>query len=178
MKTRAHAVSVLAAVVLGVTAALGGGCASAGGRGRAIDAATERASAADVSAVLDALHGAAASADEDVYFDLFTPEAIFLGTDGTERWTMAEFRAFAEPYFQRESAWVYRVLDRHVTLDPGGAVAWFDERLWNDRLGETRGSGVLRRVGGAWKIEQYNLTMLIPNERADEVARLVREGSR
>ncbi len=165
-------------LLLGMSLMFGFGCAAPGAGTRSLDAATERALAADVADTLDALHHAAATADESVYFDLFAADAVFLGTDGTERWTIAEFRAYAEPYFQRDSAWVYRALDRRVTIDPGGGVAWFDERLWNDRLGETRGSGVLRRVGGAWKIQQYNLTMLIPNEHADAVARLIRGGSR
>lgn len=170
--------SVAVALLLGASAMFGFGCAAPGAGAGSLDAATERAAVADVAGVLDALHHAAATADEAVYFDLFAPGAVFLGTDGTERWTIAKFRAYAEPYFQRDSAWVYRVLDRHVNLAPGGSIAWFDERLWNDRLGETRGSGVLRRVGGVWKIEQYNLTMLIPNEHADAVSRLVREVSR
>lgn len=128
-----------------------------------------------VADVLDALHHAAATADGETYFDLFAPDAVFLGTDATERWPIAEFRAWAEPYFQRDSAWVYRVLERHITIAPVGTVAWFDERLWNDRLGETRGSGVLRRIGDSWRLEQYNLTMVIPNDLADEIAGRIRQ---
>ncbi len=41
-----------------------------------------------VAAVLDGLHAAAASADEEKYFAAFAPDAVFLGTDATERWTL------------------------------------------------------------------------------------------
>ena len=37
-----------------------------------------------VGAVLDSWHGAAAEANEEKYFSYFTPDAVFLGTDGTE----------------------------------------------------------------------------------------------
>ncbi|RMH29670.1 MAG: DUF4440 domain-containing protein [Planctomycetota bacterium] len=154
-----------------MVAALSTGCTSA--RRAAQTPTPERA----VGAVLDTLHWAAANAEESVYFDLFTPDAVFLGTDATERWPIDTFRAWAEPYFARDSAWVYRVLERHVVVAPGGRTAWFDERLWNDRLGETRGSGVLQHDGGRWRIAQYNLSMVIPNELADEVAARVREAA-
>ena len=130
---------------------------------------------AAIEETLDALHHAAAVADEKVYFELYAPEAVFLGTDATERWTLREFKAFATPHFDGESAWVYDVIERHVETAPRGDYAWFDERLDNARLGETRGSGALRKINGDWKIVQYNLTMPVPNELADEVAEMVRE---
>lgn len=127
-----------------------------------------------IAGVLDSLHAAAATADEDLYFDLYAPEAVFLGTDAGERWTIEEFHDWARQYFQRDSAWVYRVLDRHITMAPGGRIAWFDERLHNDRLGECRGSGALRLIDGRWRITQYNLSIPIPNDLADEVVGLIR----
>jgi phosphohistidine phosphatase SixA len=139
-------------------------------------AAGETDAAARIDAVLDALHRAAATADEATYFSLFASEAVFLGTDATERWTLEEFRAFALPYFARESAWTYRPRDRRVSLLPGGDAAFFDELLDHDRYGECRGTGVLRRDGDAWRIAQYHLTFPIPNEIADAVTRAIREG--
>ena len=50
-------------------------------------------------------------------------------------------------------------------------MAWFDEQLENAKLGVCRGSGVLVKADGAWKIKQYNLTMLVPNEIAEDVAK-------
>ncbi len=128
-----------------------------------------------ISETLVALHHAAATADERTYFALYAPEAVFLGTDATERWSLSEFKAFAMPYFQTESAWVYEPLERHIDVSSDGSFAWFDERLMNARLGETRGSGALRKQGDRWLIVQYNLTIPIPNELADEVAGMIRE---
>ena len=42
-------------------------------------------------------HRAAAEADGEVYFSLMADDAIYLGTDASERWTLAEFKAFADP---------------------------------------------------------------------------------
>jgi hypothetical protein len=39
-----------------------------------------------VSIVLDALHEAASRADGRTYFELFAHDAVFFGTDATERW--------------------------------------------------------------------------------------------
>ena len=43
-----------------------------------------------VEAVLDDFHAAAAASDEARYFDHFSAEGVFLGTDATERWTLGE----------------------------------------------------------------------------------------
>ena len=59
-----------------------------------------------------------------------------------------------------------------VTSD--GRTAFFDELLDNDALGETRGSGVLVREGGVWRVAQYNLSIPIPNEVAGRVIELIR----
>ncbi len=127
-----------------------------------------------VEAVLDSLHRAAAEADGEMYFSLFAPEAIFLGTDATERWTIEEFRAFALPYFDRESAWTYVPRDRHISPLPGGDVVFFDELLDHEKYGECRGSGVLRKIDGSWRIAQYNLSFPIPNDVAGSITRWIR----
>lgn len=137
-------------------------------------AAQNEASSA-VEQTLDAFHRAASEADGATYFDLFREDGVFLGTDATERWTVPEFRAYAEPFFSQGRGWTYTLLERHVSVAPGGDVAWFDERLTNSSLGETRGSGVLLREGDRWKVAQYNLTIPIPNEMAGDVARRIRE---
>lgn len=127
---------------------------------------------ARVSAALDALHSAAARAD-GVYFSLFAPEAVFYGTDATERWTLPEFRAYAEPIFARGQGWTYTSTERHVFVDADGDTAWFDERLANKKYGEVRGSGVLVLRNGAWLVAQYNLSFPVPNALAtDLVARI------
>lgn len=127
-----------------------------------------------VEAVLDDFHRAASEADGDAYFGLFAAEGVFLGTDATERWTVDEFRAYAKPFFDQGRGWTYKPLERHVSISDDGGTAWFDERLHNDGLGETRGSGVLVRRGGAWKVAQYNLTIPVPNELAAELVERIR----
>jgi uncharacterized protein (TIGR02246 family) len=134
----------------------------------------ETPDSADVNAVLDALHAAASRADGDRYFALFAPDAVFIGTDATERWSVDDFRTYAGPLFAQGRGWTYSVLERHVRRDTSGAVAWFDERLENSAYGETRGSGVLRRIEGAWRIEQYVLSFAIPNGVAKSVVDVVR----
>ncbi len=50
----------------------------------------------------------------------------------------------------------------------------FDEVLDSESYGECRGSGVLRRIDGNWRIVQYNLTIPLPNEIAAEVVERIR----
>ena len=129
---------------------------------------------AAVSAVLDALHEAASEAEYDRYFSLYADEAVFLGTDATERWTREEFMEYARGPFEAGTGWTYHTLERHIAVAADGRTAWFDERLENAGLGETRGSGVLVMEDGSWKIAQYNLTIPIPNEMALDVAQTIR----
>ena len=134
--------------------------------------------AADVGAVLDDFHDAAARPDEERYFAHFAPEGVFLGTDATERWTVEEFREYAHPHFEAGNGWTYTPRDRFVVFSPNGDVAWFDEMLDHASYGELRGSGALRRIGGVWKIAQYNLTFTVPNDAAKDVVARIRGGTR
>ena len=129
----------------------------------------------EAAAVIDALHAAASSADGAAYFALFAPDARFIGTDSTERWTLAEFRAYAEPYFARGQGWTYTPVERTVTLAPIQCmcIAWFDEVLDSQSYGVTRGSGVLRKTRAGWKIEQYVLSFAVPNDRARAVVEAI-----
>lgn len=125
----------------------------------------------DVSVTLDEFHHAASTADGERYFGSFAPGAVFLGTDANERWSVDEFRAYAEPYFSKGIGWTYVASDRHIEFGAEGRVAWFDERLQNEKYGEVRGSGVLTLADGAWKIAQYNLSFPVPNEHAEGVVK-------
>jgi ketosteroid isomerase-like protein len=130
---------------------------------------------AAVAVVLDDWHAAAAAADEARYFGHFAPDAVFLGTDATERWTVEEFRRYAHPYFAKGKAWSFRAVERHLYLSPDRSVAWFDEHLDTPNLGPARGSGVLLRVGGAWKIAHYDLSVPIPNALMKEIKQRIEE---
>jgi hypothetical protein len=128
-----------------------------------------------VAAVLDGFHAAGSTADEEKYFSYLAADAVFLGTDATERWTKDEFRKWAHPYFARGKAWTYKPSSRWISFAPDRRVAWFDEQLENAGLGTCRGSGVLVATSDGWKIEQYNLSIMVPNEVSDAVARTIRE---
>ncbi len=120
---------------------------------------------------LDDFHDAAARADEERYFAHFAPGGVFLGTDARERWDVASFRAYAHPYFARGKAWSFRGMRRRVVAR--GDVAWFEEDLETQNLGPARGSGVLLRSGGRWLIEQYVLSVVVPNEKFKAVKELL-----
>ncbi len=129
---------------------------------------------AKASATLERFHAAAAAADEAAYFSLFAEGGVFLGTDGKERWTVPEFRAYAHPRFASGKAWSFRSTRRDLSVR--GDIAWFDEDLATPNLGAARGSGVLVREGGpkgAWKVAQYNLSIPIPNERFPDVKAVI-----
>ena len=132
------------------------------------------AAAGEVAQTLDSFHDAAAVGDEERYFAILPDDGVFLGTDATERWTGAEFRDFALPYFARASAWIYVPIERHVTVAPGGQAAWFDEVLDNEGYGECRGTGVLVQREGRWVLLQYNLTVPVPNELMGNVVERIR----
>jgi len=124
-----------------------------------------------VAAVLDDWHNAAGVADEARYFGHFAPNGVFMGTDATERWTVSEFREWAKPQFRRKTAWNFKPRDRHIDFSPDGTIAWFDEMLDTPNLGVCRGSGVLMRIEGAWKISQYNLSIAVPNSLARSIVK-------
>ena len=130
----------------------------------------------DVGVVLDRLHEAAAEADGDAYFALFTPDARFIGTDATERWSLEDFRAYAEPHFSQGRGWTYEPTARTVTIAPidCGCVAWFDEVLAHASYGVLRGSGALRLTDDGWKVSQYVLSFAVPNDDAEAVVGLIR----
>lgn len=130
----------------------------------------------EVASVLDRLNQASSTADEATYFSLFSPDARFVGTDANEHWTMAEFRAFAEPWFKHDSAWSFPAKSRTITIAPieCRCIAWFEEKLNSVSFGETRGSGVMRLTEDGWKIEQYVLSLAVPNDKADAVVALIK----
>jgi hypothetical protein len=130
----------------------------------------------DPAATLDALHGAASRADGEAYFRLFTPDAVFIGTDVSERWTLPQFRVYAAPVFAQGKGWTYRPRSRAVTMAPVECrcIAWFDEVLDSESYGTSRGTGVLVRGEGGWRVAQYALTFPIPNDLAKDVTARIR----
>jgi ketosteroid isomerase-like protein len=127
-----------------------------------------------VSAVLDNFHTAASEADEERYLGCLTPDAVFIGTDASERWAGADFRDFVHSFFSRDKGWTYTPSTRNVAIGDDGTTAWFDELLDSEWYGDCRGTGVLQLKDDVWRIEQYCLTIPIPNEIADEVVAKIR----
>lgn len=148
----------------------------------AVGAASPAGRAADLAAAakaLDAFHAAASRADEAAYFELLAPNAVFFGTDASERWDKETFRAFAHPYFSQGKGWTFVPSDRHLDASRGGDVIWFDEKLASESYGDCRGTGVLeRQPDGAWRITQYHLTIPIPNDLAKEFVAKIREAAK
>jgi ketosteroid isomerase-like protein len=144
-----------------------GGCATVRRDGRS----DERL----IAMTLDDFHDAASAADEQRYFGLLADDAVFLGTDATERWTKDEFRAYAHPYFSKGKGWTFVPRGRHISIDPEGRLAWFDEILDSASYGECRGTGALALRDGVWKIVQYDLTIPIPNDLAKELVGRIRD---
>ncbi len=135
---------------------------------------TAPAGVAAVAAVLDDFHDAASKGDGGRYFSHFAPEAVFFGTDETERWTLSQFRAYALERFEAGTSWTYHPRDRHVFLSADRRTAWFDEVVVNAKYGACRGTGVLVDIDGHWRIAQYNLTIPIPNDIALDVVEMIR----
>jgi len=104
---------------------------------------------------------------------LLDEQAVFLGTDGSERWTRKEFYDFVTPYFSKGRGWAYKSRQRNITLISTGIngeqLAFFDELLDNSNYGECRGTGVVRLTSQGWKILQYNLSIPIPNGISSKV---------
>ena len=114
-----------------------------------------------LDALLDGLHKDAHEGNFNSYFNRYSADAIFLGTDKTERWTMQEFKSYAKPAFSDGHGWSYKVVERN--WEGEGSTRGVDEILFNEKLGHCRGSGVVQLVNNEWKIANYALTMLVPN---------------
>lgn len=128
---------------------------------------------AQIIAVLDDFHDAAAQADTERYLAHFTDNAVFVGTDEKERWPLVpDFTEYVRRGFAA-GGWSYHSVDKNISFSSDGAVAWFDEiSISNTNGGHFRGSGVLEKINGEWKISQYVLSFLVFNELWEEVLEL------
>jgi len=124
-----------------------------------------------LDALLTKWHQAAANADWEFYINTLDEEAVFIGTEAGERWDKNSFKIFAKPYFDRKKAWNFTAVERHIHLSADNQWAWFDEVI-NTQMKLCRGSGILVFKNGMWKIQQYVLSMLIPNDKTKEVVQI------
>lgn len=121
-----------------------------------------------INEVLDEWHKNASEANFDAYFKSMAKISFFMGTDASENWPKKDFKEFSKPFFDRGEAWDFKSVERNVYISAEGNVAWFDELL-DTWMGVCRGSGVLIKNEEGWKIEQYVLSVTIPNENINEV---------
>ena len=124
-----------------------------------------------VNITLNEWHKAAAETKFDLYFSLMTSDGIFIGTDPTENWQNKAFKTFSKPFFDKGKAWNFSSIQRNIYFNDSATIAWFDELL-STQMKICRGSGVLKKINGNWKIAHYVLSMTIPNENTDEVVKI------
>ena len=120
---------------------------------------------------VDQWHQSASKANYEDYFEKMSDDFVFLGTAPGERWTKKEFSDFSKPYFDKGKAWSFEASNRNWQFSKNKKIAWFDEDLetWME---DCRGSGILVKRRGEWKIIYYNLTVLIENEKMKEFIEL------
>ena len=124
-----------------------------------------------IAKLLNAFNAAAANAEYEKYFNFFAEDGVFIGTDATENWDKKSFMVWAKPYFDKKRTWNFKAIERHIFVDKSGKFAWFDELL-DTQMKICRGSGVLTKQGGDWKLQQYVLSMTIPNDNVDAVVKI------
>ena len=122
----------------------------------------------DINNLLDNWHIAAAEADFDNYFSLMDSVSYFIGTDASEHWTKQEFIEFSKPYFDKGKAWDFKPIERNIFVGKSAEIVWFDELL-DTWMGVCRGSGVMAKSNGKWKLQHYVLSMTIANEDINAV---------
>ena len=125
-----------------------------------------------VNALMDNWHLSAALADEEIFFGSLDSNAVYLGTDPSERWLKHEFMDWGMKYFQRDTAWVFKPYNRIWEFSDDRKYAWFDELL-ETHMGTCRGSGVLKRYDDGWRIVHYNLALTLPNEKMNDYRKLI-----
>ncbi len=124
-----------------------------------------------IDQLIDNWHKAAAEANYTNYFALMADNFIFLGTDPAERWNKEQFGEFCKPYFDQGKGWDFRKIERHIEISKDGKIAWFDEKI-STWMKDCRGSGVLIKTGKEWKLSQYNLAVLIENDKIQDFIKL------
>lgn len=122
--------------------------------------------------VIDAWHHAAAVGDSATFFGLMTEDAVYLGTDLSERWDRTSMARDLGKYFRGRKAWHFEPFDRHYYDLKDKNKVMFDESLktW---MGPCRATGVLARVNGKWRIAYYNLSVAVPNQYIKEYIKLL-----
>ncbi len=114
-------------------------------------------------AALDTFYSAGMVGNQAGVIAVLAPDAVFLGVAGKPRLQGQELRDALNESIASGSRWNYLSSERVVRQSVDGSVAWFDERLADQQLGNGRASGVLLKNGEVWQIAQYNLTLPLPD---------------
>lgn len=138
---------------------------------QALTAEEQTTSKQQIAAMLDSFNVAAANASFDTYFNFFTADATFNGTDATENWDKAAFQSWAKPYFDKKQTWNFKPLQRKIYFGQHADIAWFEELL-QTQMKICRGSGVVVKQNNQWKVQQYVLSTTVPNTVLDSVISL------
>ncbi|MCO6461681.1 MAG: nuclear transport factor 2 family protein [Saprospiraceae bacterium] len=121
---------------------------------------------------IDAWHNAAAAGDSATFFGLMTEDAIYLGTDLSERWDRASMARDLGKYFRGRKAWHFVPYNRHYLELKDNNKILFDESLktW---MGPCKATGMLTKTRGSWKISYYNLSVAVPNQYVKQYTKLL-----
>ena len=116
---------------------------------------------------MDTWHLAAAKANEKVFFGMMSEDAIYIGTDKSERWQRDELREWAVDAFASESAWTFKATERNWQFLGDRQFAICDELLetW---MGPCRSTAVLSRRDEGWQIIHYQLSVTIDNDKIED----------
>lgn len=127
-----------------------------------------------IDAVIDDFHDAAAKGDKERYLGHFSENGVFMGTDDWERWPLPEFTQYVDGRFKDGEGWIYKPTERHVNFSASGQTAWFDEIPQSEKWGRFRGTGVLIKENGIWKLAHYSMSVLVPNDAWEETLKLTK----
>ncbi len=116
-----------------------------------------------INNLVDNWHNAASNANLDTFFNCMSNDAVYIGTDPSERWSRKQFYKFCKPYFERGKAWDFKPYNRKIYTDKNGII-WFDELL-HTWMGTCRGSGVIVKENGTYKIAHYHLSVTVKNSK-------------
>lgn len=136
---------------------------------------------------LHSYHAHAPGADIDKYFACFSPQGRFLGTDGSESWSIDDFRKYSEPFFQGQQTTPFvpkpgsRKFNAFPSNSPNPMIVAFDEILECEGMkAQARGTGSLvwDSDQDKWLVFLYHLSIPVPNEIAERVCVLTRSAQK
>jgi len=123
---------------------------------------------ARINAFVNEWHDDAAHA-RPAFFDKIASDAIYIGTDKTERWGREAFREWARPAFARPVAWAFTPLHRNVQFSADRKFIWFDEQVRSSSMGILQASGVVRPTASSFEMVHYQLSIAVPNDVIPQV---------